>query len=91
MGNIRILAKRAVEVTPCRSKGVTESAGKDMIQGFFFNKVHMPGDRSSIDQTPEHAVPVFPHHAPPSFSWGNIAGVSAQKAAHHIVFMLKIP
>jgi hypothetical protein len=79
LGDIRILAKAAFEITSDRGYGKGIASWKKMKQGFLFNGVHVPGYDLAINQAHQCTALVFPYPANPPFPLPYQAVVATEK------------
>jgi hypothetical protein len=86
LGNIGVLTKPAPQVATDRSNGIRKRARQKMKQGFFFDGINMTGDGFAIDQSQQHAGPVFSNaaYSPAAFFYD--APMAAQVAFDLFVF-----
>jgi hypothetical protein len=76
-----VLAVQAAEVAPRGGNGKGLAPRQEVEERFFFNGVHIGGDKSFIDQGVEDPFFVLAHAADPPLAIGDEAAVTAQKAA----------
>jgi hypothetical protein len=82
LGNIGILAKAAFKVAADSGNGIRRCPGKEMKQGFFFNRIDVLGDEITIDQGIQNTGVVFTHIANPSAAVFDDTTMAAQVAPY---------
>ena len=78
LGNLPVLTVRALEVTSDRGYGKGGCPGKEMIQRFFFDRVHMSGYDIAVNMSEECSLSILSHSADSEFCVSYLTAVMAE-------------
>lgn len=79
LGNLPVLAERALEIASDCGHRKREGAGKEMKEWFFFDRIYVGSDHFAIDMGEKCALNILPNSANPELRRGNQTPVLAEK------------
>ena len=77
-----ILTLEASEIATHGGDGERARSGKDVKERLLFDRVHVQGDRTAINESVKLAFPVLPYSTDSPFGRGDDASVVAKGALH---------
>jgi hypothetical protein len=92
LGDIRVLAEEAPEITSYGCNGIGAGPGKKVEQGFLFNGISVSGDNPVVDEADKPPSTVFPDPADTLLAVFDQATMIAEKAtdAVAVLFFIEI-
>jgi hypothetical protein len=86
LGDVRILAVQAMEITARCRDGERQASGKEVEKRFFFDRVDVPGNHLVIYKGVQDAVLILAYTANAPFARNNDAVMAAQAALDFLCF-----
>jgi len=86
LGNLPVLTEVALEIAAQGGDGIGKSAGKKVVERFFFDGVDIPGDEFAVGMGEKRPAPVLADLADAPSVLRDPAKVAAEKAGYLPVF-----